>query len=62
MTQFSEHTKDRTNLTSDIIDKKVLHIGLPEKTTAEQWKSISNAVKNANDKNIDIKITIIKGE
>lgn len=62
MTQFSEHTKDRTNLTSDIIDKKVLHIGLPEKTTAEQWKSISNVVKNANDKNIDIKITIIKGE
>ncbi|MGL4170300.1 hypothetical protein ABQJ53_08720 [Morganella morganii] len=39
-----------------------MHIGLPEKTTSEQWKSINSAVKNANDKNIEIKVTIIKGE
>ena len=60
--QFTDHIKDGTPLSSDDIKKRVLHIGLPEKTTSEQWKSINSAVKNANDKNIDIKITIIKGD
>lgn len=60
--QFSEEEKGEVTLTSDMIKKRVLHIGLPEKTTSEQWKSINSAVKNANDKNIEIKVTIIKGE
>lgn len=59
--QFTDHIKEGTPLSTDDIKKRVLHIGLPEKTTSEQWKSINSAVKNANDKNIDIKITIIKG-
>ena len=49
-------------LTSDMIDKKSLYIGLPEKTTKEQWEGINSAIKNAHEKNVDIKITIIKGE
>ena len=61
MAQFTDHIKEGTPLSTDDIKKRVLHIGLPEKTTSEQWKSINSAVKNANDKNIDIKITIIKG-
>ncbi|MEM8420251.1 DUF637 domain-containing protein, partial [Morganella morganii] len=59
--QFTGHIKEGIPLSSDDIKKRVLHIGLPEKTTSEQWKSINRAVKNANDKNIEIKITIIKG-
>ncbi|WP_413482323.1 DUF637 domain-containing protein [Morganella psychrotolerans] len=60
--KFKEHEKSRMKLTSDIIDKKALYIGLPEKTTKEQWEGINSAIKNANEKNVDIKVTIIKGE
>ena len=60
--QFKNYSRDDVPLRTDNIKKRVLHIGLPEKTTPEQWKSINSAVKNANDKNIDIKITIIKGD
>ncbi|MEM7861526.1 filamentous hemagglutinin N-terminal domain-containing protein [Morganella morganii] len=59
--QFKNYSRDDVPLRTDNIKKRVLHIGLPEKTTPEQWKSINRAVKNANDKNIEIKITIIKG-
>ncbi|HHN8407371.1 TPA: hypothetical protein ACRRX0_002103 [Morganella morganii] len=60
--KFSEDDKEGVSLKPNMINKKILHIGIPEKTTSEQWKSISSSVKNANDKNIEIKITIIKGE
>ena len=44
------------------INRRALYIGIPEKTTKEQWMSINGAIKNAHEKDVDIKVTIIKGD
>ncbi|OAT24259.1 hypothetical protein, partial [Proteus myxofaciens] len=44
----------------EYIKQKTLELGIPEKTTKEQWDIINNSIKNASSKNIKIDITIIK--
>ncbi|OAT16793.1 hypothetical protein M983_3262 [Proteus myxofaciens ATCC 19692] len=46
-------------LQSDI-KSKTLELGIPEKTTKEQWDIINNSIKNASGKNIKVNITIIE--
>ncbi|WP_413482890.1 hypothetical protein [Morganella psychrotolerans] len=48
--KFKEYRKDNIPLTSDIINKRELYIGLPEKTSKIQWESINSAIKNADEK------------
>lgn len=39
---------------------KTLELGVPEKTTKEQWDAINDSIKNASSKNIKVNITIIE--
>ncbi|MFS3826097.1 hypothetical protein ACK6SN_12705 [Proteus mirabilis] len=39
---------------------KTLELGVPERTTKQQWDDINDSIKNASSKNIKINITIIE--
>ncbi|MBG2877653.1 hypothetical protein I4619_18785, partial [Proteus alimentorum] len=42
------------------VNLKTLELGVPEKTTKEQWDAINDSIKNASSKNIKVNITIIE--
>ncbi|HID9460754.1 TPA: DUF637 domain-containing protein [Proteus mirabilis] len=42
------------------IKQKTIELGVPEKTTKEQWDAINDSIKNASSKNIKVNITIIE--
>ncbi|WP_404932772.1 hypothetical protein [Proteus vulgaris] len=46
-------------LPSDI-KSKTLELGVPARTTKQQWDAINNFIKNASSKNIKVNITIVE--
>ncbi|WP_375874353.1 hypothetical protein [Proteus mirabilis] len=42
------------------IKSKTLELGVPARTTKQQWDAINDSIKNASSKNIKINITIIE--
>ncbi|MFA1631160.1 hypothetical protein [Proteus mirabilis] len=42
------------------IKSKTLELGVPARTTKQQWDDINDSFKNASSKNIKINITIIE--
>ncbi|HHS3620258.1 TPA: hypothetical protein ACSEXO_000356 [Proteus mirabilis] len=51
--------KDYKTLPIDI-KSKTLELGVPARTTKQQWDAINDSIKNASSKNIKINITIIE--
>ncbi|EOE6838091.1 hypothetical protein [Proteus mirabilis] len=51
--------KDYKTLPIDI-KSKTLELGVPARTTKQQWDAINDSIKNASSKNIKVNITIIE--
>ncbi|WP_340614130.1 hypothetical protein [Xenorhabdus thailandensis] len=49
-------------LTNDMIKQKTMYLAIPEKTTSTQWAEINKSISYAVDKNIDIKVTVVRGD
>ncbi len=43
-----------------MLNQKNLELGVPARTTKEQWDVINNSIKNASSENIKVNITIIE--
>ncbi|WP_425337928.1 hypothetical protein [Proteus mirabilis] len=52
---MSSRNKGYKTLPSDI-KSKTLELGVPAKTTKEQWDAINDSIKNASSKKINITI------
>ena len=57
---YTGDSKDDYNILPIDVKSKTLELGIPARTTKEQWDAINNSIKNASSKNIKINITIIE--
>ncbi|MEQ1976895.1 hypothetical protein [Xenorhabdus sp. SGI240] len=62
MDRFKTTTKGEFILTNDMIKQKTMYLAVPEKTTPTQWAEINKSVSYAMDRNIHIKVTVVKGD
>ncbi|MDE1497343.1 DUF637 domain-containing protein, partial [Xenorhabdus bovienii] len=64
MTKFERTTQgaDELRITNNMIQQKTIHLAVPEKTTPAQWAEINKSISYATDKNIDIKVTVVRGD
>ncbi|WP_426575394.1 hypothetical protein ACP179_01345 (plasmid) [Xenorhabdus stockiae] len=62
MAKFERTTKGEFKITNDMIKQKTLYLAVPEKTTPVQWTEINKSISYAADKNIDIKVTVVRGD
>ncbi|EPJ7924750.1 endonuclease toxin domain-containing protein [Proteus mirabilis] len=56
---MSSRNKGYKTLPSDI-KSKTLELGVPARTTKQEWDDINNSIKNAFSKDIKVNITIIE--
>ncbi|MFF0983930.1 hypothetical protein ACFYLG_14610 [Proteus mirabilis] len=56
---MSSRNKGYKTLPIDITSK-TLELGVPARTTKQQWDAINDSIKNASSKNIKVNITIIE--
>ncbi|WP_239002431.1 DUF637 domain-containing protein [Photorhabdus khanii] len=57
---FSEYTKGVRKITSSMILQREVWIAVPKATTVEQWGQINRAIAYGAEKNINVKITVVK--
>ncbi|PHM46476.1 ShlA/HecA/FhaA exofamily protein [Xenorhabdus mauleonii] len=62
MVKFEKTTKGEFKINNDMIKQKTLYLAVPEKTTSTQWAEINKSISYAADKNIDVKVTVVRGE
>ncbi|MDX7988700.1 filamentous hemagglutinin N-terminal domain-containing protein [Xenorhabdus sp. 12] len=62
MAKFEKTTKGEFKINNDMIKQKTLYLAVPEKTTPTQWAEINKSISYAADKNIDVKVTIVRGD
>ncbi|PNL47990.1 filamentous hemagglutinin N-terminal domain-containing protein [Proteus mirabilis] len=60
MDKYSGDGRGTTEISKKDVKLKTLELGVPEKTTKEQWDAINDSIKNASSKNIKVNITIIE--
>ncbi|MEQ5206331.1 hypothetical protein [Proteus sp. fly-1067] len=60
MDKYSGDGRGTTGISKKDVKLKTLELGVPEKTTREQWDAINDSIKNASSKNIKVNITIIE--
>ncbi|PHM72340.1 ShlA/HecA/FhaA exofamily protein [Xenorhabdus sp. KJ12.1] len=62
--KFERTTKgaDELRITNNMIQQKTIHLAVPEKTTPTQWAEINKSISYAADNNIDIKVTVVRGD
>ncbi|QAV24087.1 hypothetical protein [Proteus hauseri] len=60
MNKYSGERKGRTEILPSDVKSKTLELGVPVRTTKEQWDIINKSIKNASSKNIKANITIIE--
>ncbi|HID7803810.1 TPA: DUF637 domain-containing protein [Proteus mirabilis] len=58
--KYSGDEKGLIRISPKKIKQKTLELGVPERTTKQQWDAINNSIKNASSKNIKVNITIIE--
>ncbi|EOG9343231.1 hypothetical protein ACP9HZ_001903 [Proteus mirabilis] len=56
---MSSKNKGYKTLPSDI-KSKTLELGVPARTTKQQWDAINDSIKNISSKNIKVNITIVE--
>ncbi|MEX9814062.1 hypothetical protein [Proteus mirabilis] len=56
---MSSKNKGYKILPSDI-KSKTLELGVPARTTKQQWDAINNSIKNTSSKNIKVNIAIVE--
>ncbi len=61
MVRFDQDIKNKIVLKSDMIKQKTMHLAVPEKTTPAQWIEINKSISYAADRNIDVKVTVVRG-
>ncbi|MDM3842973.1 DUF637 domain-containing protein [Proteus mirabilis] len=57
---YNGERKGNVKVIPEEIKQKTIELGVPEKTTKQQWDAINDSIKNASSKNIKINITIIE--
>ncbi|WP_092514849.1 hypothetical protein [Xenorhabdus mauleonii] len=56
--EFQATIKGEFKITNAMIQKKTMHLAVPEKTAPAQWVEINKSINYAADKNIDIKLIL----
>ncbi|WP_338885519.1 hypothetical protein [Xenorhabdus sp. TH1] len=64
MAKFERTTKgaDELRITNNMIQQKTMYLSVPDRTTSTQWAEINKSISYAVDKNIDIKVTVVRGD
>ncbi|MCA6222869.1 hypothetical protein KZ793_20720 [Photorhabdus sp. UCH-936] len=57
---FKEAGKGENIITSSMISQREVRIAVPKATTPEQWEQINRAIAYGADKNVNVKITVVK--
>ncbi|MER1687268.1 hypothetical protein KC988_06890, partial [Proteus mirabilis] len=57
---YNGERKGNVKVIPEEIKQKTIELGVPERTTKQQWDAINDSIKNASSKNIKINITIIE--
>ncbi|MGV8002692.1 hypothetical protein QPK14_11450 [Photorhabdus temperata subsp. temperata] len=57
---FSEYTQNGYKVTSSMILQREIRIAVPKTTTVEQWEQLNRAIAYGTEKNINVKITVVK--
>ncbi|WP_421667184.1 hypothetical protein [Proteus terrae] len=60
MDKYSGERKESAEILPSDVKSKTLELGVPARTTKEQWDVINNSIKNASSKNIRFNITVIE--
>lgn len=58
--KYSGERRGRAEILPSDVKSKTLELGVPARTTKEQWDAINDSIKNASSKNIKINITIVE--
>ncbi|MBI6279780.1 DUF637 domain-containing protein, partial [Proteus mirabilis] len=58
--KYSGEKKGGVDILPSDIKSKTLELGVPARTTKQQWDAINNSIKNASSKNIKVNITIVE--
>ncbi len=58
--KYSGERRGRAEILPSDVKSKTLELGVPARTTKEQWDAINDSIKNASSKNIKINITIFE--
>lgn len=57
---FTKETKAGVTVTADMISKREVRIAIPKTTTPDQWEQINRAITYGAEKNVSVKITVVK--
>ncbi|MQL48311.1 hypothetical protein GEA64_10260 [Photorhabdus khanii] len=57
---FSGHTKGESKITSSMISQREVRVAVPKVTTVEQWEQINRAIAYGVERNVNVKITVVK--
>ncbi|MBS9442974.1 hypothetical protein EAE89_15015 [Photorhabdus heterorhabditis] len=57
---FSGYVKKGEEVTSSMISQREIRIAVPKATTVNQWEQINRAIVYGAEKNINVKITVVK--
>ncbi|KAA1176705.1 hypothetical protein F0L16_19930 [Photorhabdus heterorhabditis] len=57
---FKEAGKGEDIIKMNMISQREVRIAVPKTTTPEQWEQINHAIAYGADKNVNVKITVVK--
>ncbi|WP_232832522.1 hypothetical protein [Photorhabdus sp. CRCIA-P01] len=57
---FTKETKAGVTVTADMISKREVRIAIPKTTIPDQWEQINRAITYGAEKNVSVKITVVK--
>lgn len=57
---FKYDIRNREKLTSAMITNREVVIATPQKTSTQQWEQINKAIVYGSEKNVKVKITVVK--
>ncbi|MCT8350136.1 hypothetical protein LGZ99_23810, partial [Photorhabdus temperata] len=57
---FTEGSKGTKIIDSSMISQREVRIAVPKTTTPDQWEQINRAITYGTEKNINVKITVVK--
>ncbi|WP_430199589.1 DUF637 domain-containing protein [Photorhabdus luminescens] len=58
--RFTKETKAGVTVTAEKISKREVRIAIPKTTTPDQWEQINRAITYGAEKNVNVKITVVK--
>ncbi|NHB61290.1 hypothetical protein C5472_09150 [Photorhabdus sp. RW14-46] len=57
---FNKHKKGEFEITSSMISQREVQVAVPKATTVDQWEQINRAIAYGVEKNVNVKIVVVK--